>query len=164
MFDKFRFVWDEATFMEGAKLAYDYDMRHTWRRYVGWFFIAMTQFGVVGAINHGAPGLLLVSTILVVYWYFLRWPLRKRALRRFFEKSPLKDQEIVVEPEEGGICLAGSCVPWREFVRVVASERGYLLDMVDGFLYIPRKVFADSESRNAFVAVLKAHIPNFVRF
>ena len=46
-------TWDEKAFVKGAKLAYDFDMRHTRRRYAGWLFIALTQFGVVGAINHG---------------------------------------------------------------------------------------------------------------
>ncbi|WP_457597854.1 YcxB family protein [Hydrogenimonas sp.] len=158
-----RLRWDEATFLEGAKLAYDYDMRHGWRRYAGWFFIALVQFGVVGALRYGQNGLLLLSTLLVLYWYFLRWPIRQKALRRFFNSSGYAGKELRIEPEEGGICIDGQCLPWREFRRVIASEKGYLLDMEDAFLYLPRRIFPDAETRNTFVALLREHIEKFQR-
>ncbi|BBG65281.1 hypothetical protein NNO_0578 [Hydrogenimonas sp.] len=161
---KLTLKWDEESFMEGAKLAYDYEMKESWRRYVGWFFIALTQFGVVGAVRYGAIGLLLVSTLLVTYWYFLRWPLRRSALRRFFKKLPNAGREITLEVESGGLCVDEVCVPWSSFRRVIASSKGYLLDMGDAFLYLPREIFPDSESRNSFVAVLKEKIENFRRF
>jgi hypothetical protein len=160
----FEIRWDEATFMEGAKLAYDYDMRHTWRRYAGWLFIALVQFGVVGAVLHGAPGLLLISSLLVVYWYFLRWPLRRRALRRFYEKSPFVGKTLRVEPTEKGICIDEACVPWDGFVRGVASPKGYLLEMCDSFLYLPRHIFPDARSRNGFMALVRENVPRFETF
>ncbi len=161
---KLELRWDEESFMQGAKLAYDYEMKHSWRRYAGWLFIAMTQFGVVGAIRYGVNGLLLISTILVIYWYFLRWPLRRSALKRFFKKLPNAEKIIKIEAQDGGICLDGVCVPWSSFRRVIASSNGYLLDMGDAFLYLPRSIFPDSESRNGFVALLKENIENYRRF
>jgi len=155
--------WSEDLFMEGAKLAYDYEMKHSWRRYVGWLFIAMTQFGVVGAVRYGENGLLLISTILVVYWYFLRWPLRKVALRRFFRKLSKGGSNMALELRDEGICIDEVCMPWSSFRRVVASSIGYLLDMGETFLYLPRSIFPDSESRNRFVGVLKDRIENFYR-
>ncbi len=150
--------WDEKRFLEGAKLAYDYDMRQTWRRYVGWLFIAMTQFGVVGAIRHGSVGLLLISTLLVLYWYFLRWPLRKRVLRRFFKRSAVAGKRLRLMLEEKGLCVDDQCIPWDRFTRVIATETGYLLDMGDGFFYLPRSIFASAKMRNDFVATLKERV------
>jgi len=163
MYKALRLKWDEATFLEGAKIAYDYDMRHGWRRYAGWFSIALVQFGVVGAIRYGHNGLLLLSTLLVLYWYFLRWPVRQKALRRFFRSSGYAQKELSIEPEEEGLRIDGTPVLWREFRRVIASKEGYLLDMGDAFLYLPRRVFADSGSRNAFVALLRERIETFQR-
>ncbi len=156
--------WNEGTFLKGAKLVYDYDMRNSWRRYVGWGFIALTQFGVVGAVRHGAIGLLLLSTFLVIYWYFLRWPLRKRALLRFFRKSQPGEKRLKLEVEEGGLCIDDRCVPWHQFRRVIAAKEGYLLDMGDAFLFVPRNIFPDSESRNSFVALLKEKIERYNTF
>ncbi len=161
---RYTFLLDEETFLEGARVAYDYDMKHTWRKYAGWFFIALVQFGVVGALKYGTNGLLLVSTVLTLYWYFLRWPLRKMAIKRVFRKSGFADQKVSVEPKKGGICLGDLCFPWYTFSRVIASKQGYLLDMEEGFIYIPRSVFPDSESRNDFVGLLKEHIDTFQRF
>ncbi|BDY13676.1 YcxB family protein [Hydrogenimonas cancrithermarum] len=161
MSESLKLHWDEATFLEGARLAYTYQMRHTWRRYAGWVFIALTQFGVVGAVSHGAPGLLLVSTLLLLYWYGLRWPLRKAALRRFFEKSPFAGETLHIVAEEEGLCINQRCVPWPEFKRVLAAKEGYLLDMEDSFLYIPKNRFENSDTREAFSSLLRNSVEQF---
>lgn len=152
-------TWDEATFLEGAKTAYDYDMRHTWRRYMGWFFIALTQFGVVAAVRHGSVGLLLVSTLLVLYWYGLRWPMRKRMLRRYFARMPDAGRRLRLRVTDEGLCVDEGCIGWDRFRRAILSPEGYLLEMGDAFLYIPRRAFGDAETRNAFVGMLKEKIP-----
>lgn len=157
-------TWDEATFLEGAKTAYDYDMRHTWRRYMGWFFIALTQFGVVAAVRHGSVGLLLVSTLLVLYWYGLRWPLRKRMLKRFFARMPDAGKRLRLDVGEEGICVDDRCVEWNRIGRAILSDSGYLLEMGDAFLYIPRRSFRNAESRNEFVGTLKQKVREVSEF
>ncbi|WP_201353708.1 YcxB family protein [Hydrogenimonas urashimensis] len=157
-------TWDEATFLEGAKIAYDVDMRHSWRRYAGWFFIALTQFGVVGAIRHQAIGLLLVSTLLVIYWYGLRWPLRRRMLRRFFRSHPDAGKTLEISLLKEGVCVKEGCIPWNRFLRAILSPKGYLLQLDDGtFLYLPRRIFPDSDTRNAFVAEIREKISSIVK-
>ena len=156
-----RVKFDEATYLKGAKTAYDVQMKHTGRKYIGWVFIAMAQFGVVGALQAGAYGLLLLSTLLLIYWYLLRWPLRKAALKRVFRHSPYADRELVIEAQDGGLCVDDKCIPWFEFTRVLATPQGYLLDMNDGFLYIPREAFESADLRNAFVALVRRHVDRF---
>ncbi|NPA29848.1 MAG: hypothetical protein GXO33_06685 [Epsilonproteobacteria bacterium] len=156
-----RFRFDEATYLKGAKIAYDVMMKHTGRKYVGWFFIALAQFGVVGALRAGTYGLLLLSTLLLLYWYVLRWPLRKAALKRVFHRSPYADRDLTLEAQEGGLCVDDKCIPWFEFTRVLATPQGYLLDMSDAFLFIPRDAFEDDKTRTAFVALMRAHVKRF---
>ena len=153
------FKWDEATFLEGAKTAYDYDMRHSWRRYVGWFFIALTQFGVVAALRYGSAGLLLLSTLLVLYWYGLRWPLRRRMLKRYFLREPDAGKTLEMQIDENGICIDTRCIAWDRFHHAIMAEKGYLLQMDETFLYIPRRVFDHAKTRNEFVALLREKIP-----
>ena len=153
--------WDKKTYLEGAKIAYDAMMRFSPKRYLGWFFIALTQFGVIGALKANVYGLLLLSTILVVYWYWLRWPLRKIALGRYFEKSPFANKTLRITADKNGICIDGSCVPWREFQRVLATKKGYLLDMTDSFLFIPRSLFRNEDEMKFFSTLLIDNIKNF---
>lgn len=155
--------WDEVTFTEGAKLAYDYDMSRGWRRYAGWFFVTLTQFGVVAALLHESIGLLLVSTLLVIYWYGLRWPMRRLMLQHFFARGE-RAQILKVALDDSGICLDKSCFPWESFQRALLADTGYLLELGRGtFLYFPKRVFADDKSREAFLTSVKRRIGNAIR-
>ncbi len=155
--------WSEVLFLEGAKLAYDYDMRYSWRRYMGWFFIALTQFGVVGALRKGAIGLLLISTLLVIYWYALRWPMRKKMLKRFF-RSQEKEQTITLTLSKSGICTDNECIPWDRFDRTIISIKGILLDMGAGsYLYLPRSIL-NEQSYEHLRDTLKQKVKKLVYF
>ena len=157
-------TWDKATFLEGAKTAYDYDMHHTRRRYIGWFFIALTQFGVLAAVRHGSVGLLLVSTLLVLYWYGLRWPIRKRMLGRYFARMPDAGRRLSLRVADEGLRIDKEWIGWDQFRRAILSPKGYLLEMEETFLYIPRRVFDSAKTRNAFVGMLKEKIPEVREF
>ena len=156
---KFRF--DEKLYLEGAELSYDISMKEGWRRYTGWLFIALLQFGVVSALVGGRFALLFLSTILVIYWYYLRWPLRKAALARIFEKSPYADRTLSIVPEDGGLCIDDKCVPWFEFDRVIYRDGNFLFDMGDSILYIPSTAFADSEERSQFASFIREKVERF---
>ena len=82
------FVWSESVALRSSELFYKYEFRHSYRRYLGWLFIAMAQFGVVGALKHDAYGMLIVSSFLLLYWYGVRWQLRKRLVLSQFSGSP----------------------------------------------------------------------------
>ena len=153
--------WDEDTYLKGAKVAYDLQMRQGWRRYAGWLFIAMVQFGVVGALMAGRYALLLLSTLLVLYWYGLRWPMRKAALKRLFARSDRADQTLHLRADEKGLCIDDRCVGWETFRRVVAATEGYLLEMQEGVLFIPKSRFEDGETQRRFVSLLREKVPRF---
>jgi hypothetical protein len=52
------FKWDKDSALQASKLYYDYDMKNSSKRYIGWFFVALVQFGIVGALKHDVFGLL----------------------------------------------------------------------------------------------------------
>jgi len=153
--------WDEDTYLKGAKVAYDIMMKTTFRRYVGWFFIALVQFGVVAMFRGGSYGLLLLSTLLIIYWYGIRWPMRKVALKRFFHKSPFAGQVLNVSPVDDGLCINDKCVPWSSFKYVFATKDGYLLDMEEGYLFIPKKHFNSSEERKKLSSILREKVEQY---
>jgi len=42
------FNWSQELALKASKLYYDYDMKNSNKRYIGWFFVALVQFGIVG--------------------------------------------------------------------------------------------------------------------
>ena len=64
------YTWTKELFLKASKSAYDYELKNSPKRFLGWIFIAMAQFGVVMAMIKGAGGLLILSTIFLIYWYF----------------------------------------------------------------------------------------------
>jgi len=158
-----KFKWDENTFLKGAKIAYDLQMKHSGRKYVGWFFIALLQFGVVGALKVHSYGLLYLSTFLLLYWYGFRWPIRKAALKRFFKKLPFSDEMLNIEADDGGICLNDRCIPWNEFKRILVTREGYLMDMEDAFIYIPKGHFANDKDREKFYDLVRNSAEHFIQ-
>jgi hypothetical protein len=156
--------WSKELYLKGAKTAYDLQMRESWRRYAGWFFIALFQFGVVGALRANSFGLLLLSSFLLIYWYYLRWYIRKIFIEKSYEKSKFKDKELQISLEEEGICIDGICTPWREFTRAVSTKSGYLLDLNDAFLFIPSDAFANKDDKSHFYTILKENLKTFIRF
>jgi len=157
-------VWDEATFLTGAKILYDYTLRHSWRRYLGWLFIALAQFGVVLALKQGTSGMLFLGTLLTIYWYFLRWPSRKAALKRQFARAELAGKRLKIVADDSGLKVDGSPVPWEAVGVALSTPTGYLLVIDNGFLYFPRSIFSDETQRRAFGNLLAEHTGHFEKY
>jgi len=147
--------WSKSLFLEGAKVIYDYDMRHSWRRYFGWFLIALSQFGVVMAMKGGAIGLLLLSTILIIYWYSLRWSFRKRLLERFFDKEE-REAKLNISLSKEGVAIDKKILPWESFKRAIITDNSYLLEINSNrFLYLPYRFFSDKDRALASKIIFK---------
>jgi hypothetical protein len=150
------YLWDRETFLQASKAIYDFHMRHSPKRFLGWFFIALTQFGVVGALKKDVYGLLIVSTLLVIYWYALRWPMRRSILLRGFMHSEIKDHKFRIEIDEESLKIDGSVIEWREVLELISLCDGYLLYKGDTFLFLPKKAFVSAKDREAFVEIVKS--------
>ena len=149
------FIWNEAVALRSSELFYKYEFRHSYRRYIGWIFIAMAQFGVVGALKHDAYGMLVVSSFLLIYWYGIRWQLRKRLAMRLFASSPLANKEIVTYFKTEGFETEGKIVPWSDVVKVVEKGDGFLFFRVDHVSFFPKEAFKTSDERVALRELLK---------
>jgi len=149
------YIWDKDTFMQASKAIYDFNMKHSPKRFLGWFFIALTQFGVVGALKKDVYGLLIISTLLVIYWYVLRWPLRRSMLLRGFMSSDIKDHNFNIEIDDRGLSIDGSLIEWCEILEVISLCDGYLLYKGDSFLFFPKSAFNTVEDREKFIVLVK---------
>ena len=148
------FKWSEDIFLEGAYIAYRHNLKHSPKRFLGWLFIAMFQFGVVATLRNHTIGLLLISTILLIYWYGLRWKIRRFMLKRLFKES-----DIDISFDKDGIEINGNKIEWSQFRDAIISERGYLLEIDSrASIYIPKRVFDSDSSRESFVSLVRKKI------
>ncbi len=157
------YCWDKETFLKASKAAYKYEMKHSPKRFLGWIFIAMTQFGVVAALKKGVVGLLLISTVLVVYWYFFRWKLRKKLLLKSFEKSSTKNHHYNVVADKEGIHSEETTILWDQVNQVVSLNEGFLIYSDASSLFIPTSAFADEENKNDFAILAKQNATRYTR-
>jgi len=150
------FKWDSQNFKKAFESAYTYEYKNSARRYIGWLFIAMAQFGVVAALKGGVFGLLLLSTLLIFYWYVVKkWLLFKRALRAY-ENSSLKDKEIKLFASKSGIEQDENLIDWSSIRGVVPVGDDIMLYLEDRPYYIPALAFKSIEDKNSFKELAKS--------
>ena len=157
------YTWDKTTFLTASKATYDYNLKHSPKRFLGWIFIALTQFGVVGALKKDVYGLLIVSTFLVIYWYALRWPLRKIMLQRSFKNLPNKNHKFQMSADKKGIKIDNGFIPWDTILEVVSLENGFLLYYEKTFLYIPKNAFVNADEKDSFSHLAKERVDFYIK-
>jgi hypothetical protein len=149
------FTWTKELALETSKLYYEYDMRHSNKRYLGWFFVALVQFGIVGALKHDSYGLLYLSTFLVLYWYYGRWYLRKRMLSRFYEKNTPEKLEVHFTVDDEGIHGDKEFIPWDDVQKVIKLEKGVLIQSLQMALFFENSAFSSVKDKELFLAMAK---------
>ena len=152
---KVHFTWSRELAIEASKKFYDYDMRHSHKRYLGWLFVALTQFAIVGALKHDSYGLLYLSTFLVAYWYYGRWYVRKLILEKFYDKQNLDNTEAEFTLKEDGLYSHGVLTPWDKVFRVIKFDDGVLLQIESNTLFFKRDSFASYEDMQSFLEMMK---------
>ena len=149
------FEWNKELALKTSKLYYDYDMRHSNKRYVGWFFVALVQFGIVGALKHESYGLLYLSTFLVGYWYYGRWFLRKRMLERYYDKNNPQNLQIEFSIDENGLHGTEKNISWDEVFKVIELEEGVLVQAKENALFFANTAFKKEADKIRFLKIAK---------
>ncbi len=149
------FEWNKELALKTSKLYYDYDMRHSNKRYVGWFFVALVQFGIVGALKHESYGLLYLSTFLVGYWYYGRWFLRKRMLERYYDKNNPQNLQIEFSIDENGLHGIEKNISWDEVFKVIELEEGVLVQAKENALFFANTAFKKEADKIRFLKIAK---------
>ena len=157
---KITYTWDKELFEKASKVIYDYDMKHSPKRFLGWFFIALTQFGVVGALKQNVYGLLVISTVLVIYWYGFRWNMRKKILLNGFEKSSSKNQTFHINVSNDGINIKDTLINWSDIEQIILLQDGFLIHH-ENLIYIPKKGFENDNDIQVFISLAKENAKSF---
>ncbi len=149
------YLWDRENFEKAFENAYTHQYKKSARRYIGWLFLAMAQFGVVAALKGGSVALLMLSTLLILYWYVGKKWLVHRRLLRAFENATLKNKSITLHITQEGIVQGEDTFSWENLQGVVPIEDAILLYHDDEAFYIPNSAFSAYEDRGRFIALAK---------
>jgi uncharacterized membrane protein YobD (UPF0266 family) len=149
------FTWNRDLAIKASKLFYDWDMKHSSKRYIGWLFIALTQFAIVGALKHHAFGLLFIATFLVLYWYYIRWYIRKGMIVKYYDKSGLDEKEVSFTLREDGLYYDNRLIGWSEIQSVVPFDEGIVLQTLNQTLFFEKRAFKNREEQERFLEVMR---------
>jgi len=155
------YTWSEDVFISASKATYEFELKHSPRRFLGWFFIGLTQFGVVGALKKDAYGLLLIASILVIYWYILRWPIRRYMIAKTFTASHHKDHKFNMLASKEGIEVDSTLIKWKAITEVILLENAFLLYHGTNFLFIPHTAFESEDEKERFVLLTQKSVDSF---
>jgi hypothetical protein len=153
---KVKFKLEKESFVEASLFAYRHHLKGSPKRFLGLIFIAMSQFGVVSLLQTKQSGLLFLSSILLIYWYFLRERIRKK----IYEKSFRDGHEFTLVVDESAIEINGVKLNWGDISSVIEFKDGFILQYQRESLFIPNGAFKEGQ-REQFISTLKAHIEKF---
>jgi hypothetical protein len=152
-----RFTWSKEAALKGSKLYYDWDMKHSSKRYVGWFFVALVQFAIVGALKHHVFGLLYLSTFLLIYWYYIRWYIRKRMIVRYYDQSRIEEKEVLFTLTDEGLSYEDMMADWDHIFKAIKFDDGILLQTLNYTLFFEKDAFKSPKEMDRFVEMMKQH-------
>ena len=154
------YIWNKKNVENLFEASYKYQFEHSRRRYIGWFFIALLQYGIVVAVKKEVFVILLFSTIVLFYWYYgKKWIAQKRA-KKSFEASEFKDKEIKLTVKEDGFELLAPIKEhwsWKEIDEVVSLGDDIMLYKYPNFHYIPSSGFTSLEEKSRFKSMAKKY-------
>ena len=139
------YQWSKDRFLEASKANYDLKMKSLKLKLLGYFGIIFVLFGTYLSYTKGVYTTLIVSSILVVYWYLLRWPLYRLRLSTNFKKHASKDKNVswLIEPESFSITSenGGGSYKWSAITDVSESTAGFLIRQYPVFYWLPKDCF-----------------------
>ena len=155
-----QYQWNQENLNRLFEASYAYQFNHSKRRFIGWFFIALLQYGVVVAFKKEAFAILLFASIILFYWYYgKKWIAKKRAIKSF-EESEFKDKEIKLTVDEEGFELIAPKKEhwnWDEIDEVVSLGDDIMIYKHPNFHYIPSSGFKSLEEKSQFKSIAKKH-------
>ncbi len=151
-----RYRWNRENLERVFDSSYRYQFENSHKRYIGWFFIALMQFGVVAALKGGSFGLLLFSTIVLIYWYYGKKMIAKRRAISSFESSEFRDRLIEMSVDEEGILIKPhTLLKWDEMDEIRSIGDDIMLYRHPNFHYIPLSAFGSIKEVSKFKSLAR---------
>ena len=153
-----RYVWNSEHIEKLFDASYKYQFEHSRKRYIGWFFIALMQYGIVVALKKEAFAILLFTTIVLLYWYYGKKWIAKRRAKKAFEQSEFKNKEIELTVDNDGFHLISPNREewrWEELEEVVSLGDDIMIYKYPNFHYLPANGFKSMEEKSRFKTLAK---------
>ena len=165
---KISYTWDKANVDSLFNASYKYQFENSGKRFIGWLFIALLQYGIVLALKKDAFAILLFSTIMLFYWYYGKKWIAKRRADKSFEESAFKDKKIEMTIGSDGFSLvpfgaeasdskAYEHWSWDEVQEVIVLGDDIMLYKHPHFHYIPANGFESMEEKSRFKSLVKKY-------
>ncbi len=154
------YIWNIENIEKLFDASYKYQFEHSRRRYIGWFFIAIMQYGIVVALKKEAFAILLFTTVVLFYWYYGKKWIAKRRAKKSFEQSDFKDKEIKLTVDKNGFELIAPIKEhwsWDEIEEIVSLEDDIMIYKYPNFHYIPANGFESIEEKSRFKSLVKKY-------
>ena len=155
------YVWDKENVQRLFEESYNYQFKHSAKRYIGWFFIALMQFGVVFVLKKGAFELLLFSTIVLLYWYYGKKMIAKKRAMKSFETSSFRNKTIHIEVNDKGFIIKNqegkTEWSWDDVDEVAVLEDDFIIYKFPHFHYVPSNGFSTLEDKSRFKKMSREH-------
>ncbi len=150
---KLNFVWDKEVAKNSFDELYKYEFNHSAKKYIGWFFIALLQYGIVGAMLKGKVAILIFATVMLFYWYYGK----KYIAKRRFLKNIEDEKDISVVVDRNGIKFSHEDLlwHWNEIEDLVDVGSGILIIKYPNHYFIPTNAFRTFEEKNNFKRLFK---------
>ena len=155
-----RYVWNKEHIEKLFDASYKYQFENSRKRFIGWFFIALMQYGIVVALKKEAFAILLFTTIVLFYWYYGKKWIAKRRAEKSFEQSEFKDKEIKLTVDKDGFELITPIEEhwdWSEVDEIISLEDDIMIYKYPNFHYIPSNGFQSIEEKSRFKSLVKKY-------
>jgi len=154
------FQWSEDVYLTAGEIAQKYKMTHTWKKYIGYFFIGLIIVGVIKLSKDRDYSIIYIGVILSIYWFYIRDFLYKLRLKKSFEKEGIKHLKMLFNINKSRININGNIIPWRDVSLVILHPKGFLIERPEGYPYIPATAFARDKDVEFFLKLIdKNSIP-----
>jgi len=157
---KISYIWNRENIDKLFEASYKYQFNNSAKRFIGWFFIALLQYGVVIALKKDAYAILLFSTIMLFYWYYGKKFIAKKRAYKSFENSEFKDKKIEMSISKDGFTLLfpnSEKWSWSEVQEVIVLGDDIMLYKHPNFHYIPSNGFESVEEKSRFKSLVKKY-------
>ncbi len=150
---KLDFVWDKEVAKNSFDELYKYEFNHSAKKYIGWFFIAILQYGIVGALLKAKVAVLIFATVMLFYWYYGKKIIAKRRFLKNLEGE--KDISLLVDSEGIKFFHDNLFWKWNEIENLVDVGSGILIIKYPNHYFIPEGAFKTFEEKNDFKKLFK---------
>jgi len=158
---KIKYRWNKQNVEKLFESSYKYQFNHSSKRYIGWLFVAILQFGVVAALKKGSIAILIFASIVLLYWYYGKKFIAKKRADKSFTQSSFKDKTIHIEVSDEGFEINSNQGKihwsWNEVDEVITLEDDIMLYKYPYFHYIPATAFTSLEEKSQFKKMAREH-------